>query len=131
MPRAALRLTPRWVRCISSVWQERNQRKAEESAEKVQRAAEQRVKMTETQRQAYSERTRAQQQRMAAQKMQQEQRIGEIRAAADIKMQARARRALPRRCAGRRAAAPSSLEPSVARERTRRPPSAGAEPRRC
>lgn len=71
--------------------QERNQRKAEESAEKVQRAAEQRVKMTETQRQAYSERTRAQQQRMAAQKMQQEQRIGEIRAAADIKMQVIAR----------------------------------------
>lgn len=68
-------------------WQERNLKKAEESADKVHRAAEQRIRMTATQREQYLLRTAAQQERLAAQKKQQERRITELRAAAQMKTQ--------------------------------------------
>ena len=67
--------------------QERNLRKAEESAEKVERAAEQRKEMTATQREQYQIRVAGQMERMAAQKAKADRRQAEVRVAAQMKAQ--------------------------------------------
>ena len=67
--------------------QERNLRKAEESAEKVERAAEQRKEMTASQREQYQLRVAGQQERMAAQKNKADRRQAEVRVAAQMKAQ--------------------------------------------